>query len=166
MCAAAFSIGLSSQYPCSHLQTQATQRVFPLCLADSRPPAIWSPGAGLPERNKLIAYLRTSCAVSFAPALPSPRWLGWRSIVFFPEYHLKWQGLFHKGRSGTTLICMCSTLAQLFLRLLNYSQGTQCELLWGLGSEHCVQVLRLCTAQLRGRGATHADVSVYQLHDL
>lgn len=89
--------------------------------------------------------------MSFAPALPSPRRLGWRSIVFFPEYHLKWQGLFHKGRSGTTLICMGSTLAQLFLRLLNYSQGTQCELLWGSGIEHCVQVLRLCTAQLGGR---------------
>lgn len=53
-------------------------------------------------------------------------------MVFFPEYHLKWQGLFQKGRSGTTLNCMCLTLAQLSLRPLNCSQGTHCELL-GLG---------------------------------
>lgn len=73
-------------------------------------------------------------------------------MVFFPEYHLKWQGLFQKGRSGTTLNCMCLTLAQLSLRLLNCSQGTHCESLWGLGGGALCTGAQVVHCPTRGEG--------------
>ena len=85
-------------------------------------------------------------------------------MFFFPEYHLKGQGLFQKSRSMTALNGLYPMLAQLFLRLFHYSQGTLQGLLGE--EEHCVHLLRLCTAQSGGEGiVAHTDHSVCHLHD-
>lgn len=121
----------------------------PRCLADGRPACTPEtlPPPPPRARRKLSAHFRTR-AVSSPPALPSPRQLGCRSMSFPPECHLKGQGWLQKSRSMATLNCLCPTPAQLFPRLLNYSQGTQRELLWG----HRVHQLRLCTATFQGPG--------------
>lgn len=144
---------------------KASQRMYPLCSADGRPTCSLKPRGRAPERNKLRAYYRTSRAVSFTPALPSPRCLGWRSIFFFPEYHLKWQGLFQKNRSGTTLNCPCPTLAQLFLRLLNYSQRTRYELLWGSGSRTLCTAAQVVHCSTLGGRVPLTQTPVYKLQD-